>query len=491
MSNASAFKNPPMRWDTVSAGQSVPHKARSLLPFQWMEAIAIGTDLLLIAATSLLSGIAYDVMFLGGLGPIAAFLGVGILVGINFTAIMAARGSYRPQKLASASRQVRVITTVWLFVFFVLLAAAFSLKVAEEYSRGAILTFFVVGWTSVIGWRLIVARIITRGLERASFAEQKSILIAQRELAGASVVEELRRCGYRPIRTFEFGSIAARAAHSAQLLRLVQEVIEVTRNEQVRQVFLLASWNNRHVIERLMELLRVVAVPIYLLPDENVSRLLGNRMIDVGTAWMAELKRAPLTATEQTCKRAFDILGAAAALFLLAPMMAVIAVLIKIDSRGPILFRQTRNGFNGRPFRIWKFRTMNVLEDGAVIRQATKDDPRITRLGRLLRRGNLDELPQLLNVIAGNMSLVGPRPHALAHNSEYEKTIQTYAYRYHVKPGLTGWAQVNGLRGETQTVDLMAKRVEFDLWYIDNWSLWRDLRILLRTLVIGLQPAAY
>lgn len=491
MRNASALKNPTMQSDTVSTGQSFPYKARSLLPFQWMEAIAIGANLLLIAATSLLSGIAYDVMFLGGLGPITAFLGVGILVGINFTAILAARGSYRPQKLANASRQVREITTVWLFVFFVLSAAAFSLKITEEYSRGAILTFFVVGWTSVIGWRLIVARIITRGLERASFAEQKSILIAQRELAGAPVVEELKRCGYRPIRTFEFGSVAVRAAHSAQLLQLVQEVIEVTRNEQVRQVFLLASWNHRHVIERLMELLRFVAVPIYLLPDENVSHLLGNRMIDIGTAWMAELKRAPLTATEQACKRALDILGAAAALFLLAPMMAVIAVLIKIDSHGPILFRQTRNGFNGRPFRIWKFRTMTVLEDGAVIRQATKDDPRITRLGRLLRRGNLDELPQLLNVIAGDMSLVGPRPHALAHNSEYEKTILTYAYRYHVKPGLTGWAQVNGLRGETRTVDLMAKRVEFDLWYIDNWSLWQDLRILLRTLVIGLQPAAY
>ena len=149
------------------------------------------------------------------------------------------------------------------------------------------------------------------------------------------------------------------------------------------------------------------------------------------------------------------------------------------------MFLQTRNGFNGRPFKMHKFRTMFVLEDGPVIRQATKDDPRVTRLGRLLRRANIDELPQLLNVIAGDMSLVGPRPHASAHNSEYEKIIANYAFRHHVKPGLTGWAQVNGLRGETRTVDIMAKRVEFDLWYINNWSFWLDFKILLRTFDSG------
>lgn len=134
---------------------------------------------------------------------------------------------------------------------------------------------------------------------------------------------------------------------------------------------------------------------------------------------------------------------------------------------------------------------MSVLEDGPVIRQVTKNDPRVTRLGRLLRHSNIDELPQLLNVIAGHMSLVGPRPHASAHNLEYEKIISNYAYRYHMKPGLTGWAQVNGLRGETRTTDLMAKRIEFDLWYINNWSPWLDLKILLRTLFVGLQPTAY
>ena len=240
-----------------------------------------------------------------------------------------------------------------------------------------------------------------------------------------------------------------------------------------------------------MNYLRVVSIPVYLLPDRNVAHFLGNRIINIGTAWTAELKRAPLTTSEQAWKRGLDVLIATLGLIMLAPLMVLVAVLIKIESRGPVLFMQTRNGFNGRPFRICKFRTMFVLEDGPVVRQATKNDPRVTYLGRLLRRTNIDELPQLLNVIAGDMSLVGPRPHASAHNSEYEKIIANYAYRYHVKPGLTGWAQVNGLRGETQTVDLMARRVEFDLWYINNWNLWLDFKILLRTLIVGLQPTAY
>ena len=240
-----------------------------------------------------------------------------------------------------------------------------------------------------------------------------------------------------------------------------------------------------------MGFLRSLSIPVYLLPDRNVAHFLGNRIINVGTTWTAELKRAPLSPGEQAVKRAIDILLASLLLLMLAPVMVLVALCIKLESRGPALFIQTRNGFNGRPFRIYKFRTMSVLEDGAVIRQATKNDPRVTQLGRVLRRTNLDELPQLFNVLAGDMSLVGPRPHAAAHNSEYEQIIANYAYRYHVKPGLTGWAQVHGLRGETQTIDLMAKRVEFDLWYINNWSLWLDLKLLFRTLLLGQQPTAY
>ena len=206
---------------------------------------------------------------------------------------------------------------------------------------------------------------------------------------------------------------------------------------------------------------------------------------------MSRIQRAPLTATERPGNRALDIVLASAAIVMLAPMMILTAAWIKIETSGPVFFIQRHSGFNGRTFKIYKFRTISVAEDGPVVRQATKDDPRFLRCGRLLRRTNIDELPQLLNVIGGDMPLVGPRPHPLALNTEYENIIGNYAFRHHVKPGVTGWAQVNGMRGETQTVDLMARRVEFDLWYINNWSLWLDFKILLRTLFLGLQPAAY
>jgi undecaprenyl-phosphate galactose phosphotransferase/putative colanic acid biosynthesis UDP-glucose lipid carrier transferase len=169
-------------------------------------------------------------------------------------------------------------------------------------------------------------------------------------------------------------------------------------------------------------------------------------------------------------------------------MLIAIAVLIKLDSRGPVLFRQTRVGFNGRTFRILKFRTMKTLEDGPEIRQATRGDDRVTSMGRWLRATSADELPQLINVLRGDMSLVGPRPHAVAHNGQYDVAIANYAARHRVKPGITGWAQVCGYRGETPTVDLMLKRVEHDLWYIDNWSFWLDAVILLRTLVALMRP---
>jgi undecaprenyl-phosphate galactose phosphotransferase/putative colanic acid biosynthesis UDP-glucose lipid carrier transferase len=168
-------------------------------------------------------------------------------------------------------------------------------------------------------------------------------------------------------------------------------------------------------------------------------------------------------------------------LIALLPLLLLVAVLIKLESPGPVIFSQRRKGFSGREFRIFKFRTMKVLEDGHVIPQTRRNDPRVTRVGRILRATSIDELPQLLNVLRGHMSLVGPRPHAVAHDDGYSKVIAKYAFRQHVKPGLTGWAQVNGFRGETARIELMERRVDCDLWYIKNWSFWLDLRILVLT----------
>jgi exopolysaccharide biosynthesis polyprenyl glycosylphosphotransferase len=167
----------------------------------------------------------------------------------------------------------------------------------------------------------------------------------------------------------------------------------------------------------------------------------------------------------------------------IAPFLLVVSLAIMLDSPGPVLFRQARGGFNGRAFQILKFRTMRVMEDGPMITQATLNDRRLTRIGRWLRRSSVDELPQLINVLRGDMSLVGPRPHALAHDAQYSSLISNYPYRHHVKPGITGWAQVNGFRGETARVSLMKQRIDLDLWYVTNWSFWLDLRILFWTVL--------
>lgn len=198
-----------------------------------------------------------------------------------------------------------------------------------------------------------------------------------------------------------------------------------------------------------------------------------------------------MNAVERVCKRVIDIIGAVAALALTAPMLLTAAFLVKLTSKGPIIFQQRRNGFDGRPFRIYKFRTMFVSEDGETIVQAQKNDQRVTSVGRVLRRTSIDELPQLWNVLRGEMSLVGPRPHALAHDKHFSSLIEDYYFRHHVKPGITGWAQINGLRGETEENLMMQRRIEYDIWYIKNWSLLLDLRILFSTLFALLDERAY
>jgi undecaprenyl-phosphate galactose phosphotransferase/putative colanic acid biosynthesis UDP-glucose lipid carrier transferase len=478
---------------TLISGLNSQEKARGILPFYLVEVISLFSDLILIVGTSAFAGIGYHLLFLEQYGSVPTFLAVGALTGVIFAAVLAASGAYRPPNLVDLRKQVWLTTIVWLFVFFLLSAVAFSFRITAEYSRGAILIFFVVGWGAIILWRVLLAYQISVAMLRGRFSERKVLLFADPEqLDGSSVLEDLKRCGYLPAQTFKLvrGS-GTRVGISSCPFAPIDEIIRTTRNQRIDCALILMSWDDRHSIDRLINELGALSMPVYLLPDKNVTYFSSSRPVNIGTTSGAELKREPLSRIERSIKRMMDLVIGALALIFLLPTMLLVAAIIKIETRGPIFFVQTRNGFNGRAFRIYKFRTMHVLEDGPIIRQATKNDPRVTNVGRLLRRTNIDELPQLFNVIRGDMSLVGPRPHAAAHNAEFETTIANYANRYHVKPGLTGWAQIYGLRGETQTLDLMKKRVEFDLWYINNWSFWLDFKIMARTLLVGIQSAAY
>jgi undecaprenyl-phosphate galactose phosphotransferase/putative colanic acid biosynthesis UDP-glucose lipid carrier transferase len=433
----------------------------------------------------MLADAGYHRLFLSASDHIFNSIPLGILVFANFAALMIAQQNYRPINLINTGRQLRYVAINWLFIFFILIAVAFTLKISTEFSRGFALSFVVIGYLSLIGFRLILTRYLKHALEEGAFARQKVMLIAERGQQPMSrALAELQQCGYEPIRTFELTQFEISGDGQTESLKgRMREVISAAQSEQVDYIFLLLKWNQRQLINSITNMLHTLPTPVHLLPDENVANFLFARAVNIGQTLTVELQRAPLTKLEQILKRAFDLSIATAMLILLSPLMLITAFLVAIDSPGPILFKQKRNGFNGALFTIYKFRTMCVSEDGDRVAQATRGDARVTRLGRWLRSTSIDELPQLLNVLSGEMSLVGPRPHAVAHNNEYQKILFKYAFRHHVKPGITGWAQVNGLRGETETVQLMARRIEHDLWYINHWSIWLDFRILLKTII--------
>jgi putative colanic acid biosynthesis UDP-glucose lipid carrier transferase len=224
---------------------------------------------------------------------------------------------------------------------------------------------------------------------------------------------------------------------------------------------------------------------IYIIPDIFTFELMNLNAFQVAGMPVIALSTSPMNARKETLKRAEDLLIGSLALVVAAPVMLLIALAIKLDSPGPVFFRQWRYGLDGREIRVWKFRTMSVTEDGHKFCQASRNDCRITRVGRVIRRISLDELPQLFNVLAGSMSLVGPRPHAVAHDEQFRALLPGYIWRLKIKPGITGWAQVNGWRGETDTLEKMKGRMDHDLYYIENWTLTLDIKILWLTLWRG------
>jgi putative colanic acid biosynthesis UDP-glucose lipid carrier transferase len=264
---------------------------------------------------------------------------------------------------------------------------------------------------------------------------------------------------------------------------LGEAMLSFVRGSDIDEIHIAVEWKHWASIKVFTEVLRAVPLPVRLRPDEIAIDIATYSPAMAQGTITIELQRDPLTIVERRLKRAIDIVVSTLSLFLLGPLLLAIAFAIRLDSPGPIFFRQTRRGFNGRTFMIYKFRSMHVLEDGASVAQVKENDVRVTRLGKFLRRSSLDELPQLFNVFLGEMSLVGPRPHAVAHDDYYTRLVRRYADRHHTKPGITGWAQVNGYRGETATIDRMEQRIRHDLWYIANWSIWLDLWIMCRTVV--------
>jgi Undecaprenyl-phosphate glucose phosphotransferase len=467
--------------------------ARSLfqyIPYQRIGVFTAACDIALIVATSVVTGIAYHWFLFENVGDVDAFLVVGSYSALIFVLGCRVFGLYRPTALLSASKQIRGSAIAWGVVLLFVTSIFFMFKTGASYSRGVMVVFGAFGFAGILAFRAIAGVNLRRALANGTLAGRRVVVIGEsEELSAKSSLHLLRTYGTREVGRFQLPpSSSSRTGSSSDEAEVIDSAIEAAQATKAEEVFLALPWGDRDRRGLICERLRVLPLPVFLLPDQSVTDAVGETDSGLSAPAALEIQRAPLSRRDLIIKRNIDLVVAALGLVMLAPLFVVTSIAVRMDSSGPAIFRQRRRGFSGQEFAIFKFRTMSVQEDGSCIKQAQRDDRRVTRLGRLLRTSSIDETPQLINVLLGQMSIVGPRPHAVAHDDEYSESIDNYAFRHHVKPGITGWAQTHGFRGETADLAAMERRIELDLWYINNWSLWLDFRIIARTCVELLRP---
>jgi Undecaprenyl-phosphate glucose phosphotransferase len=449
-------------------------------------------DVALIVAMSCITGMVYYRIAYGDIGNIYSHVEIGALAASIFAISNVFRGEYRLPNFYAFRPHARRTIQFWNVTLICLLMLGFLAQVSVDYSRGWIVLFYFATLAGLIVSRFVIVRVTAHARAAGLISAQRICLIGTGAHVGAFIQRyEPWTLGLNIVGCRFFTPVAATASaetRRAVLDRDLAEAVASVRSLEPDAIYLLLPWSATEIIDRCAETFLALPVEIHLGPEQILHKFDEVELAKVGPLASLQLTRLPLSRAEIVQKRFFDLLFAALALLSLTPLILVVALLIKLDSPGPIFFVQRRYGFNQQPFGIIKFRTMRTLEDGAVVAQTRRDDPRLTKVGRWLRRWNIDEVPQLFNVLTGDMSLVGPRPHALSHDHDYERRISLYARRHNVKPGITGWAQINGYRGEIDSDEKIRKRVEFDLVYIDNWSLWLDMKIIARTV---LSPTAY
>jgi Undecaprenyl-phosphate glucose phosphotransferase len=452
----------------------------ALLSFRTIGLFIGLVDVLLIVGSSVATGVVYHLLAFDRVGSLGAFFGVGLNSAALFVLLTASRGLYHLPALLQLDRQFRAVVLAWIIAALAVTSFLFFLKITDEYSRVATLGFGVVALPLLLVWRLGAVAKLEGMMARQVVSGDKAILLGTaEELARLSSYNLLHSFGSREVGRFELPLRASFPSPQAlRDLEIVDAAILAAREHEAAKVVLALPWEDTERRRLVCDRLRSLPAAVVLLPDRFIEPILSQAKLGADSKVQIEIQRAPLSPTELLAKRLCDVLLAGVSVLMLAPLMVSISVVIALESSGPVIFRQDRKGFNGKRFVIYKFRTMKVLENGDAVTQARRNDSRVTRIGRVLRATSIDELPQLFNVLKGDMSLVGPRPHAVAHDNQYASVVADYALRHHVKPGMTGWAQVNGLRGETARLDQMRSRVAFDLWYVDNWSFWLDMKIL-------------
>ena len=465
-----------------------PHsRPRISVPFGAIEPLFALADVMVVVAASALGAVLYQRALSGSIGDAGLYAGLGLVAGLTYVFAAHCLGLYRLNELLGQEPDSGRVWMSWSVAILVLAVILFLFKSGAEASRGSVVCLFVLGGFGLAVSRRFAGRRLRSALMAGAIRGRRAIVIGTTsEMAPLTRRDLMVRFGVDEV---ERVVLPGNEAASSALLKLhAGTALKRVREASAQEIVLALSWSHPEYIESLLDRLRLVPLPVRLLPDHAMSTVLRGRTSLLQRSYMVELQRTPLTALERGAKRLLDVTVAATSLVVLAPLVLLAAVMIKLESRGPVIFRQRRHGFNGQPFEIYKLRTMKVLEEGAAVVQATEKDPRVTRVGRFLRASSIDELPQLLNVLQGHMSMVGPRPHALIHDYEYGRLISNYAFRHHVKPGITGWAQVHGYRGGTPRLELMERRIALDLWYIDNWSLTLDATIMLRTFSELIRP---
>jgi putative colanic acid biosynthesis UDP-glucose lipid carrier transferase len=414
------------------------------------------------------------------------FLILTALVVVLGAVLLQPQRSLTPQILNGRLRLAGLIGLRWAILLFVLLAIGYATKSSTIFSRRALLTWATVTPVILIIANLVIHEALRRVLSDPANA-RRSVFVGYNEisLALARRLQSDSSAGLTVVGFFDDrGAARLGSTPGVQLCGGLKDIVPHVKANGIDVIFVALPVSHLGRVKQLLEDLRDTTVSIYYVPtifafdsiQGGTSELLGVPLI--------ALCETPFHGYRGVSKRLTDIVVATITLAVAAPLMLLIALLVKFSSRGPAIFKQRRYGLDGREITVYKFRSMTVAEDSGPIRQATKDDARVTTIGRFLRRTSLDELPQLINVLQGRMSLVGPRPHAVAHNELYRKLIKGYMVRHKVPPGITGLAQVHGLRGETSTIEQMEARVQYDLEYLRNWSVMLDLKILLKTLTI-------
>lgn len=398
---------------------------------------------------------------------IGAAVASAVFIGLNDFG-----GLYSPLVLSELRGPLRKTLVNWVFTWSMLASGAFVAKAGGDLVRLTIMGAIVFGVPALVLNRVLVRAWLGLAAYRTLHAREPVGVI---EYGSATSILRATRRRFKPIAWLSV------EPGDEDFLERLRDFAGQLRDRDATRIVVAATADRIGDIEPLRQAFETSEFDVLLLTDGWLSDVFG-RPVSVSSSIKAfELSAPPLNGAQRAVKRAMDVAFAGLALLVLSPLLVTIAIAIKLDSPGPVIFRQRRLGLDSKPFQILKFRSMRVLEDGAVVRQATQNDDRVTRVGRFIRSSSLDELPQLINILFGDMSVVGPRPHAIAHDEYYDARLPDYPKRRSVQPGLTGWAQVSGRRGETPTLNAMKERVQLDLWYIQNWSVWLDIWIILKT----------